>query len=77
MDLSIYTKGMNIVEKIAKNVEKRRKGMKISVEKLSKKADVSLSALNKIRSLKSSFVRVETLFALSKALGCSMDDLVK
>ncbi|NQY73597.1 MAG: helix-turn-helix transcriptional regulator [Candidatus Margulisbacteria bacterium] len=68
---------MKLIEKIAKNIEFRRKKLDISVDRLSKKADISLSALNKIRRLDSSFVRVETLHALAKALGCKMDDLIQ
>ena len=68
---------MSLVEKIAKNIEERRKKRDISVERLSKIADISLSALNKIRSKETSYVRVDTLYAIAKALECKMDDLIR
>ena len=68
---------MNLIKKIAENVEEKRIKLDISVERLSEIADISLSTLNKLRRQSSSYVRVDTLYALAKALGCKMDDLVK
>jgi DNA-binding Xre family transcriptional regulator len=67
---------MSLVKKIAKNVEAKRLKAGLSVDKLSKSANLSLSALNKLRRGDSAYIRVDTLYALAKALRCSMDELV-
>ena len=68
---------MSLSENVAKNVEERRKKLGISVDKLSKAANISLSALNKLRRGDSAYLRVETVYSLAKALGCYVDDLLK
>ena len=68
---------MDLTKKVAKNVEARRKKLGISVEKLSRNADISLSALNKLRSGNSAYIRVDTLYALANALGVTMDELAR
>lgn len=66
---------MELIERIANNIEKRRKG--ISVDKLSKMADIPFTTLMNIKRLQVKDVRVSTLLAIAKALKCSLDDLVK
>lgn len=68
---------MTLVETIAKNVEEKRKALGISVDRLSKTSNISLSALNKLRKGKSAYLRIETVYALSRALECSIDELLK
>lgn len=68
---------MLMAKKIAENIELRRKKLGLSVEKLSRLADISLSALNKIRNCDTNNMRIETFYSISKALNCAMDDLVK
>jgi DNA-binding Xre family transcriptional regulator len=66
---------MELIDKISKNIEKRREG--ISVDKLSKLADVPISTLNKIRGKEVKDVRVSTLIAIASALNCSINDLIQ
>jgi transcriptional regulator with XRE-family HTH domain len=68
---------MDFSEKIAKNMEKRRKLLGLSLEKLSKNADLSVSVINKLKSGDSKNIRAETLYKLSLALKCAMDELVE
>lgn len=67
---------MNLVKNVAKNVEEKRKKLGISVDRLSKAANISLSTLNKLRRGEAAYLRIETVYSLAKALGCSMDELV-
>lgn len=68
---------MDLVKKISENIEIKRLEQKISVDKLSKKADISLSALNKLRKGNIKYIRVDTLYALANAFNCTMDELTK
>lgn len=71
---------MGIVENVAKNIEKFRgatKANKISIDALSKKAELPVATINNIRMGHTSDIKVSTLNALAKALGCTMDDLIK
>mgnify|MGYP001577243037 FL=1 len=64
------------MERISRNVEKRRKKLRLSADRLSKKADISISTLVKIRRLETKDLKVSTFLALAKALDCSLDELV-
>ena len=65
---------MSLVKTIAKNINKHRK---ISIEKFAKKADVSKYTLQKILYGQVKDVQVTTLKKIAKALGVSLDNLVK
>jgi DNA-binding Xre family transcriptional regulator len=67
---------MDFMERISRNVEKRRKKLRLSADRLSKKADISISTLVKIRRLETKDLKVSTFLALAKALDCSLDELV-
>ena len=67
---------MDFMERISRNVEKRRKKIRLSADRLSKKADISISTLVKIRRLETKDLKVSTFLALAKALDCSLDELV-
>jgi DNA-binding Xre family transcriptional regulator len=66
---------MEIVEKIAKNINKYRKDM--SVDKLGKIADIPSSTIWNILSHQVNNVKITTLIAIAKALNCTVDDLIK
>ena len=65
------------IDLIVKNIEKKRKEMSLSVDALSKKADISFSTLTKIRLKEVKDVRISTLSAIAKGLECTVDDLLK
>lgn len=67
---------MELIEKISTNIEKRRKELGISTDRLSKKADVSVSTLIKIKRQETKDLYVSTLLALANALECKIEDLV-
>lgn len=62
---------------IAKNIKKYRKKLGISQDKLSKLANVTLHTLTKIESGATSDPRIETVNRIARALGVSLDDLMK
>jgi len=62
---------------IAKNLKKYRSKKGISQDKLSKLADVTYNTIIKLESGATKNPRVETLRLIAKALGVSVDDLLK
>ena len=68
---------MGLIENIAKNIEIKRKQNNLSIDRLSKKANLSVSVINKILGQKAKSILVDTLYSIAKALNCKMDDLVK
>lgn len=66
---------MTLIENIAKNIEQKRQNL--SVDKLSKKADIPSATIWKILRKEVADVKVSTLIALANALECSIDDLIK
>ena len=75
-EIQIEFLAMDLMERISKNIELRRKKLKLSADRLSKLADISVSTLIKIRRRETSDLRVSTLIAIAKALECSIEDLV-
>ncbi len=67
---------LELIDKIVKNIEKKRKTLGWSVDHLSKESDISFSTLTKIRLKEVADVRVSTLLAIAGALGCTLDELV-
>jgi len=68
---------MELIDRIVRNIDERRVSQNLTVDKLSKIADIPLSTITKIRSKLVKDVRITTLEALAKALKCSVDDLIK
>ncbi|MSR89299.1 MAG: XRE family transcriptional regulator [Candidatus Margulisbacteria bacterium] len=66
---------MSVIDRIVKNVERRRG--ELSVDKLSKLCDIPASTIIKILRKEVKDVRISTLEALAKGLSCSVDDLLK
>jgi DNA-binding Xre family transcriptional regulator len=66
---------MSTVDNVARNIEKRRKD--ISIDKLSKMADIPASTIMKIRRKEVKDIKISTLTALAKAFKCTVDDLIK
>jgi len=66
---------MELIDIIASNIEKRRGG--ISIDKLSKLADIPFTTLMNIKRKQVKDVRASTLLAIAKALNCNVDDLLK
>ena len=64
------------MERISRNIELRRKKLKLSADRLSKLADISVSTLIKIRRKETNDLRVSTLIAIAKALECGIEDLI-
>lgn len=62
---------------IAKNLKKYRHKKGVSQDKLSKLVDVTYNTIIKIESGATKNPRVETLRLVAKALGVSVDDLIK
>ena len=62
---------------IAQNIKKFRKRKGISQDKLSKLAGATYNTIIKIESGATKNPRVETLRLIAKALGVSVDDLLK
>jgi len=62
---------------ISKNIKRHRKRLRISQDKLSKLADITYNTIIKLESGATKNPRVETLQLISKALGVSVDDLLK
>ncbi|OGC09647.1 hypothetical protein A3J90_02575 [candidate division WOR-1 bacterium RIFOXYC2_FULL_37_10] len=67
-------KTSEIVKRIAKNIKKHRK---ISYTKLAKKAGVNFSTLEKIIYPRVQDVQISTLSKIAKALGVTVDALIK
>ncbi len=62
---------------IGKNLRKLRKKKGFSQEKLARLADISLNTLTKIESGFAKKPTIQTVVKLAKALGVSIDELVK
>ncbi len=63
-----------IRKNIAKNIQGQRK---ISLRELAQQADIALSTLEKLVYEQKQDVEVSTLLRISKALGITLDQLVK
>ena len=68
---------MEQIDLIVKNIDERRKIKNLTVDKLSKLADIPMATIVKIRQKLVKDVRISTLSAIAKALECSVDDLIK
>ena len=68
---------MKQIDFIVKNIDEKRKKLGLSVDALSKKANIPFSTLTKIRLKEVQDVRISTLSAIAKGLECSVDDLLK
>ena len=62
---------------IGSNLKRLRKKKKLSQEKLARLADISLNTLTKIESGFAKAPTIQTVIKLAKALGISIDELVK
>ena len=62
---------------IGKNIKQFRQGKGLSQDKLSKLADLSLNTVVKIELDESPNPTIETIQKIAKALGVSVDDLLK
>ena len=62
---------------IANNLKKYRNQKGVSQVKLSKLADITYNTITKLESGATKNPRVETLRFIAKALGVSVDDLIK
>ncbi len=62
---------------LARNIKKYRSQQKISQDKLSKLANVTLHTLAKIESGATADPRIETVNRIANALGVTLDDLMK
>ena len=62
---------------IANNIKKYRQKLDISQDRLSKMADVTYNTIIKIESGGSQNPTIDTLSKIAKALGVSVDDLIK
>ena len=62
---------------IGKNIKQYRQDKKLSQDKLSKLADLSLNTVVKIELDESPNPTIETIQKIAKALGVSVDDLLK
>jgi transcriptional regulator with XRE-family HTH domain len=62
---------------IGKNIKKYRQEKELSQDKLSKLADLSLNTVVKIELDESQNPTIETIQKIAKALGVSVDDLLK
>jgi len=62
---------------IAKNIKKLRKQRALSQDKLSKLADISHNTIIKIESGAIQSPTIDTAHKIAKALGVSLDDLIR
>jgi len=63
--------------KISKNIKKLRRAKDLSQDRLSKLADVSYNSIIKLETGGITNPTIETLQKIAKALGVSVDDLIK
>jgi len=63
--------------KIGKNIKKLRRAKDLSQDRLSKLADVSYNSIIKLETGGITNPTIETLQKIAKALGVSVDDLIK
>ena len=68
---------MSTENKIGKNIKKLRTEQGLSQDRLSKLADVSYNSIIKLETGGILNPTIETLQKISKALGVSVDDLIK
>jgi len=66
-----------VSSKIGENIRKLRQQKKISQDRLSKKADLALNTIVKIETDENPNPTLETLRKIAKALGVSVDQLLK
>jgi len=62
---------------ITKNLRKLRKTKRLSQEKLARLADVANNTIIKIEAVKNQNPTLDTLKKIAKALGVSIEDLIK
>ena len=67
----------NQISIIGKNIKRLRKQLGISQDKLSKLADISHNTIIKIESVAIQSPTMDTAHKIAKALGVSLDDLMK
>ncbi|MDD3066059.1 MAG: helix-turn-helix transcriptional regulator [Endomicrobiaceae bacterium] len=65
------------ISNVSKNIKRHRKARKLSQDKLSKLADVSQATIIKIESGGIQSPTIDTVQKIAKALGVSVDDLIK
>jgi transcriptional regulator with XRE-family HTH domain len=63
--------------KISENIKKYRNKMNVSQDRLSKLADVTYNTIIKIESGSNTNPTIDTLTKIAKALGVSVDELLK
>jgi len=68
---------MSRENKIGKNIRRLRKSRGLSQDRLSKLADVSYNSIIKLETSGIKNPTIETLQKIAKALGVSVDDLLK
>ena len=68
---------MSTENSIGKNIKKLRTAKELSQDRLSKLADVSYNSIIKVETGGVQNPTIETLKKISKALGVSVDDLIK
>ena len=68
---------MSTENKIGKNIKKLRTTQGLSQDRLSKLADISYNSIIKLETGGILNPTIETLQKISKALGVSVDDLIK
>ena len=68
---------MSRENKIGKNIRRLRKSRGLSQDRLSKLADVSYNSVIKLETAEVKNPTIETLQKIAKALGVSVDDLLK
>ena len=68
---------MSTENNIGKNIKKLRTAKELSQDRLSKLADVSYNSIIKLETGGIQNPTIETLQKISKALGVSVDDLIK
>ena len=62
---------------IAKNIKRLRQGKNISQDRLSKLADLSLNTIVNVEAGNNPNPTIETIEKIAKALGVSIDELLK
>jgi len=65
------------ISNVSKNIKRHRKAKKLSQDKLSKLADISQATIIKIESGGIQSPTIDTVQKIAKALGVSIDDLIK
>ena len=65
------------ISNVSKNIKRYRKAKKLSQDKLSKLADISQATIIKIESGGIQSPTIDTVQKIAKALGVSVNDLIK